>query len=149
MTTTRNPSSSWRLGGIAALLVVCAAALAAIAPGAGAGNGADGTTYVLTSYDGVRFLGLNDQGRAITASFANVSTLRPAQLDKYFPNDPLRAACRPGAEAYNAAIAVGFGDGSSVASAIDQLVSNGCKAKVSLDTRALPPNPIRSFQPVP
>ena len=135
-----------RLASGLALGLSLAVALVAFAPGAGAGNGADGSTYVLTSFAGTSLLGLNDQGRTFDASLTTSTSFRQAQLDKYWPTDPYQEACRQAAASYNT---VQTSDGYS--GAIAALAASSCKARVLLDTRSLPPNPIRikSFQPVP
>lgn len=141
----RNPRTA-----VALALTLIASLSVALAPVAQAGSGADGSTYVLTSFDGVSLLGLNDQGRTFTAAIASWTTFKAAQLDKYSPNDPYKAACGAAAANYNGALLVATSDGGvALDSALTSLASLGCKARALLDTRSLPPNPIKSFQPVP
>ena len=135
-------------------LIVCACVglltLGVVAT-AGAGNGADGSTYALTSFDGTSLLGLNDQGRTFTAQIAGSTTFKSAQLDKYSPGDPYKAACGRAASDYNAALGVSTTDGGlALDSALSSLASLGCKARVLLQPTDpyVPPNPVRSFQPV-
>lgn len=143
-----------RTASVLALVSVAAVALA-WAPGAGAGNGADGSTYVLTSFDGTSLLGLNDQGRTFDAQTSTETNFRQAQLDRYIPTDPVRAACREAAADYNQALTDVTGDGGDGAlqGALSSLASTRCKARVVLYPidPLLPPNPIRIrlFQPVP
>jgi hypothetical protein len=130
-----------------------AASLMVFAPSAIAGNGADGVTFYLASYDGTSLLGVNDEGRTVNAALDSSTTYKLAQLDKYDPTDPYHLACRAAAGDYNDALDVVTGDGSVFAAAIDALASGGCKAIVvaSPGDIYLPPNPVRilSFQPVP
>ena len=132
--------------------------LAISGPGAAlAGTGADGSTYFLASYDSASLLGLNDQGRTITAVLDGATTFRSARLDKYIPNDPYKVACRSAASAYNDAL-VSTSD-NLLDEALTSLAALGCKARVVFRPTDpyLPPNPILpgdpmnivSFQPVP
>jgi hypothetical protein len=138
-------------------LVLTVAGIAIGGPAAAmAGTGADGSTYVISSFDGTSVVGLNDQGRTLMASLDG-TTFRAAQLDRYIPNDPYRpsdpyrVACRAAASDYNDAL-VSTSD-NLLDIALGELASLGCKARVvqSPSDPYLPPNPIRviSFQPVP
>lgn len=115
------------------------------------GSGAYGSTYSLQAFDGLSGLvGLNDQGRSFSAQLSFVSTdFRPARLDGYKPDDP----CRTVASSYNVAIGVNLGDGGSLSSAIGQLASNRCKARVLVDSSGQldsgPIPTIRSLEPTP
>jgi hypothetical protein len=113
---------------------------------------ANGSTYALVSYaDGV-LAGTNLQGRTFSAEIDQTTWLRPAVTD-LIPTDPIRP-CQELAEDYNAALVIGLGDGgASVSAAITSLADAGCNARVigalQSTNPLLPPNPIRSFQPVP
>jgi hypothetical protein len=134
---------------IACLTLAILLPVVAFAPSAGAGTGADGSTYVLTSFDGISLLGLNDQGRTFTAQFAGTTSFKSAQLDKYHPGDPYRTACAAAAANYNGALTIATSDGGVARdAALGSLASLGCKARLLLDTKSVPPNPIKSFQPV-
>jgi len=106
-------------------------------------DGADGSTYVLTSFDGDFNLigGLNDQGRSFQAVYGSTTRFREAALEKFAPTDP----CRTWAEGYNTPIqndTVGFN------AILAGMVTDSCKARVLVDKK----NPIwliRSFEPVP
>jgi hypothetical protein len=137
--------------------VAVATALIAFAPGAGAGTGADGSTFVLTSYDGTTLTALNDQNHSFVAQFGSTTTFKPAALDKYVPSDPYKAACGVAAANYNGALIVATSDGGvALSSAISSLAALRCKAKVVFQVGDpyhpgdpyLPPNPIKGFQPV-
>ncbi len=113
---------------------------------------ANGSTYALVSYSDGVLTGTNDQGRTFGAEIDQTTWLRPAVSDA-FPTDPIRP-CRELAQGYNAALTVGFGDGgASVTAAITSLADAGCNARVIGAVQStnplLPPNPVRSFQPVP
>jgi hypothetical protein len=137
--------------------LVASLALAAI-PVALAGNGADGSTFVLSSYDGTTLVAMNDQGHSFLAQSGATTTFKPAPLDKYLPEDPFKAACGQAAANYNGALLVATSDGGIVLTgAITSLASPGCKAKVVFQAQDpynpsdpyVPPNPIKQFQPVP
>jgi hypothetical protein len=140
--------------------IFAAAVLAAVvaAGAAYAGNGADGSTFVLTSYDGTTLTAVNDQNHSFIAQFGTTTTFKPAALDKYIPTDPYKAACGQAAANYNGALLVATSDGGAgVRSAIASLASLRCKAKVVFLAQDpyhpgdpyVPPNPIKGFQPVP
>ena len=149
MTTSQRKNKRFPGGG--ALFVSLVAALCALAPGAFGGNGADGSTFVLSSYDGTILVAANDQSHSFVAQFGSTMTFKPAALDKYIPNDP----CGQAAANYNSALIVATSDGGvALSSAISSLA--GCKAKVVFDAQDpyipndpyVPPNPIKGFQPV-
>jgi len=131
--------------------ILIAALAAAVAH---AGNGADGSTFVLSSYDGTTLVAINDQGHSFLAPFGTATTFKPAALEKYIPNDP----CRQAATNYDGALIVATSDGGvALTRAISSLASLGCRAKVVFDAQDpyqsgdpyVPPNPIKQFQPVP
>src|SRR5689334_19367840 len=111
-----------------AVAVVMAAITAGVAY---AGDGADGSTFFLTSYDGTTLTALNDQNHSFIAQFGSTTTFKAAALDKYIPTDPYKAACGQAAANYNGALLVATSDGGAgVRSAIASLASLRCKAKV-------------------
>ena len=132
---------------------------AAIATGvAYAGTGADGSSFVLQSYDGTTLTASNDQNHIIIATFGSATTYKPAALDKYVPTDPYKAACGQAAANYNGALLVATSDGGFARdSAVSTLTTLGCKAKLVFSAQDpynpgdpyVPPNPIKAFQPVP
>ena len=118
-------------GLIMATVVACAALLGGVAS---AGTGADGSTFVLTSYDGTTLTALNDQNHSFVAQFGSTTTFKPAALDKYNPDDPYKAACGQAAANYNGALIVSTSDGGvALSSAISSLASLRCRAKVVFD----------------
>jgi hypothetical protein len=141
------------------LIITTGIACAALLSGtASAGNGSDGSTFVLSSYDGTTLVAVNDQGHSFLAQFGATTTLKPAALDKHIPTDPYRAACGQAAGNYNGALIVATSDGGvAVTHAITSLAALGCKAKVLFDAQDpyqpgdpyVPPNPVKAFQPVP
>lgn len=142
-------------GLIMATVVACAALLGGVAS---AGTGADGSTFVLTSFDGTTLTALNDQNHSFIAQFGSTTTFKPAALDKYQPGDPYRVACGQAAANYNGALIVATSDGGvALSRAMSSLTSLRCRAKVVFVTSDpynpgdpyLPPNPIKGFQPVP
>lgn len=156
MTSHRATRRAIGGGGVFVLLLVVA--LAAFAPTAFGGSGADGSSFVLISYDGTTLTALNDQNHSFIATFGSTTTFKAAALDKYVPTDPYKAACGAAAANYNGALIVATSDGGvALSSAISSLASLGCKAKVTFDTQNpynpgdpyVPPNPIKQFQPVP
>jgi len=112
--------------------------------GQAAAGSADGSTYVLTAFDGdFSLVGLNDQGRSFQAVYGSTTRFKQAVLDKYSGVYP---PCRDAASDYNNYFAIN--DTAGFGTAITDMVTNNCKAKVTLDKR----NPvwrIKSFQPVP
>jgi hypothetical protein len=153
--TTSRSRSRRALG---ALLVALFASLCALAPSALGGNGADGSSFVLTSFDGTTLTALNDEGHSFIAQFGSTTAFKPAALDKYVPSDPYRAACGVAAANYNGALIVATSDGGvALSSAISSLAALRCKAKVVFQPSDpynpgdpyVPPNPIKGFQPVP
>jgi hypothetical protein len=106
-------------------------------------DGADGSTYVLTSFDGdFALVGLNDQGRSFQAVYGSTTAFKDAVLDKFAPTDP----CRTFAEDYNAYISVN--DTVGFNATLANMVAASCKARVIVD-RTNPVWLIRSFKPVP
>ncbi len=152
MSTTRGGLRR-RMGRAIALGFVLATSAAVAVPTAPANPyDANGSTYALVSYSGGVLTGTNVQGRTFSAEIDQTTWLRSAATD-LFPNDPIRP-CQALAEDYNAALAIGFGDGGvSVSAAITSLADAGCNARVIGAVQStnplLPPNPVRSFQPVP
>lgn len=140
------------------LLILLALVVAAVfVPGAGAGTGADGSSFVLQSYDGTTLVALNDQNHSFIATFGSATTFKQAALDKYVPTDPYKAACGQAAANYNGALIVATSDGGvALSSAISSLAALRCKAKVVFvpsdpynpGDPYVPPNPIKGFQPV-
>jgi hypothetical protein len=103
-------------------------------------SGANGTTYVLTNFDGAaQFMGLNNQGKQFTASYGATTSFKLAALDKYQPGDP----CRIAASSYNASVAVN--DTVGFNATLGDMAANSCMAKVLLDKA----NVIKTFQPAP
>jgi hypothetical protein len=141
-------------GLIMAAVVASAALLGGVAS---AGTGADGSTFVLTSYDGTTLTAVNDQGHSFIAQFGSTTAFKQAVLDKYIPTDPYKAACGVAAANYNGALIVATSDGGvALSSAISSLAALRCKAKVVFvpsdpyqpGDPYVPPNPIKGFQPV-
>jgi hypothetical protein len=142
-----------------ALAIAASIACAALLSGAAAaGNGSDGSTFVLSSYDGTYLTAVNDQNHSFIAQFGSDTSYKPAALDKYSPQDPYKAACGQAAANYNGALLVATSDGGvALNSAISTLASLRCKAKVTFQLQDpyqpgdpyVPPNPIKGFQPVP
>jgi hypothetical protein len=142
-----------------ALILATSVTSAALLSGAAAaGNGSDGSTFGLSSYDGTTLAAVNDQGHSFLAQFGATTALKPAALDRYIPNDPYKAACGQAAANYNGALIVATSDGGlALTQAITSLAALGCKAKVLFDAQDpyhpgdpyVPPNPIKMFQPVP
>jgi hypothetical protein len=103
--------------------------------------GADGSTYVLQTFDGTSLItGLNDQGRGIDGSYGSTTDFVIAKLDKCIPTDP----CRIAAENYNGYVAVN--DTVGFNAALSDMVTNSCKAKILIDTDGVS---IKTFKPVP
>jgi hypothetical protein len=75
----------------------CVAMLALAMVGtAGAGSGADGSTFVLTSYDGTTLTALNDQNHSFVAQLGSTTTFKPAALEKYIPDRSVQGRLRAG-----------------------------------------------------
>jgi hypothetical protein len=136
--TTRQPRGRFvALSLAAALLGALAVVVAPVAAGSGDANG---STYVLTSFDGTSLLGLNAQGKTFYATLDSGTAFKFARIDRYQPGDP----CRTVAESWNNVVT---SDG--YASVLAGLVTYGCKAKVliAVSQQQLPPSPIKAFQP--
>jgi hypothetical protein len=105
----------------------------------------NGTAFRLSAFDGVELHGTNNQG-AFTAVFDTGTVFRNAHVDRFQPVDP----CRDLAVNYNAA---GISSDTGLTTAIAELVTGGCVARVLVDKgsdAALPqPPPIKSFRPLP
>ncbi len=102
-------------------------------------TGANGTTYVLTSFDGTsQFVGFDNQGKSFTATYGSTTSFKQAVLSKYQPVEP----CRDAAASYNTAI--GVNDTVGFNSALGSMAANSCLAKVLIDSTGT----IKSFQPV-
>jgi hypothetical protein len=103
-------------------------------------SGANGTTYVITDFNSAsELVGLNNQGKTFTATYASSTSFKLAVLDRYTPTDPCRAA----ASDYNGYIAVN--DTAGFNTSFTAFAANSCKAKVLLDRN----NIIKTFQPAP
>lgn len=106
-------------------------------------DGANGSTYALTAFDGdFTLMGLNEQGRSFQAVYGSTTLFREAALEKFAPVDP----CRTWAEAYNTYVQVN--DTVGFNATLANMVTDSCLAKVHVDKK----NPIwrvRSFEPVP
>lgn len=100
--------------------------------------GANGSTYVLTSFDGTSVLGLNNQGRTVTGSISGTTSFKLAVVDKFEPVDP----CRTHAVAYNTYY--GTNDTVGFNATLTAMVADSCKAKVLLSGSS-----IKTFQPAP
>jgi hypothetical protein len=136
-----------------------------LAPAAEGSVGANGTTYVLSSFDGTTIAGVNDQGFTFSTLVAS-TTFKAANLgpyipgDPYQPGDPYREACGRAAGEYNGALLVSTSDGGLLLNgALSTLTSLRCKARFVIQLIPndpynpgdpyVPPNPIKTFQPVP
>jgi len=106
-------------------------------------GGANGSTYVLTAFDGeFSLIGLNDQNRSFQAVYGSTTDFKQAVLDKFIPTDP----CRTLAEDYNGYVQLN--DTVGFTATLTGMAGSSCKARVILD-RTSPVWKIRSFQPEP
>ena len=152
MIPRRSAWSPRRALALTAVGVMAAVAAVAVPIAPASPYDANGSTYALVSYADGTLAGTNLQGRTFSAEIDQTTSLRPAMID-LFPNDPIRP-CQELAEDYNAALGIGLSDGgASVSAAITSLADAGCNARVIGAVQStnplLPPNPVRSFQPVP
>jgi hypothetical protein len=103
-------------------------------------DGANGSTYILQSFDGTSdLMGLNDQGHYFQGFYDSTTNFKQAALDKFIPTDP----CRTLSENYNSYIAVN--DTVGFNSTLSGMANFSCKAKVLVDKFGI----IKSFQPAP
>ena len=104
----------------------------------------NGSEYVLASFDAATGqLAFSGSQGAFLAVLDAGTVFRDAQTAKYSPTDP----CRALAENYNTSGTTS--DEGGVFSAIQAMAAQGCHARILVEKNTVPPNPIRSFRPLP